>query len=297
MVLVPHELDNGVFRFPPAPSAGIAELLDAYGSNNWYSAPRISIVAAAPRRALPDGKPGTSARIEMHRFGAIFGNFVTERASKITAGDSSAAARQAAAREPIAFDDLALVRQFRKGDMEAFSLLVAKYQDRIYNMLLRMVSRPADAEELAQEAFLRAMERIGQFGGRSKFYTWLFRIATNLAISRQRRRGRIKFHSLDGPEEYDGRAPRALGAALATRREVGPLTAAVAKETNARVAAALDELDEEFRLVVVLRDIEEMDYAQVAEVMDVPVGTVKSRLHRARGMLRDRLKDLLGDDD
>jgi RNA polymerase sigma-70 factor (ECF subfamily) len=71
----------------------------------------------------------------------------------------------------------------------------------------------------------------------------------------------------------------------------------VTKETNARVAAAIDELDEEFRLVVVLRDIEEMDYAQVAEVMDVPVGTVKSRLHRARRMLRDRLKNLLGDDD
>ncbi|MDP7163320.1 MAG: sigma-70 family RNA polymerase sigma factor [Phycisphaerae bacterium] len=222
---------------------------------------------------------------------------MTERASKITACDSSAAARQVAAREPIAFDDLALVRQFRKGDMEAFSLLVAKYQDRIYNMLLRMVARPADAEELAQEAFLRAMERISQFGGRSKFYTWLFRIATNLAISRQRRRGRIKFHSLDGPEEYDGRGPRALGTAQAARREASPLTAAVTKETNARVAAAIDELDEEFRLVVVLRDIEEMDYAQVAEVMDVPVGTVKSRLHRARRMLRDRLKNLLGDDD
>ena len=101
----------------------------------------------------------------------------------------------------IAFDVLTLVKRFRQGDMESFAVLVAKYQDRIYNMLLRMCGRAADAEELAQEAFLRAMERIGQFHGKSKFYTWLFRIAANLASSHRRRSGRIKFHSLSGPED------------------------------------------------------------------------------------------------
>ena len=113
-------------------------------------------------------------------------------------------------RKPIAFDDLTLVQRFRQGDMESFSLLVAKYQDRIYNMLLRMCGKPADAEELAQETFLRAMERIGQFQGRSKFYTWLFRIAANLAISHKQRGERIKFHSLSGPEDGDSSAGDAI---------------------------------------------------------------------------------------
>jgi len=197
--------------------------------------------------------------------------------------------------KPIAFDDLTLVKRFRQGDMESFSLLVAKYQDRIYNMLLRMCGRAADAEELAQEAFLRAMERIGQFHGRSKFYTWLFRIAANLAISHRRRGGRIKFHSLSGPEDGDTSAADALTSPLASRRQIGPAEAVETVETNEYVMDALGQLDEEFRLVIVLRDIEEMDYAQVADVMNVPVGTVKSRLHRARAMLRDRLRGLLDD--
>ncbi len=196
---------------------------------------------------------------------------------------------------PVAFDDLTLVQRFRQGDMESFSLLVAKYQDRIYNMLLRMCGEPADAEELAQETFLRAMERIGQFQGRSKFYTWLFRIAANLAISHKRRGERIKFHSLSGPEDGDSSAGDAITSPLAAKRQSGPQETAVAAETHQRVMDALGELDDEFRLVIVLRDIEEMDYAQVADVMNVPMGTVKSRLHRARMMVRDRLKDLLDD--
>jgi len=225
----------------------------------------------------------------------FFGNLVTYRASNILAGQGGAAARRQASAKPIAFDDVALVQQFRKGDMESFSLLVAKYQDRIYNMLFRMCGRPADAEELAQDTFLRAMERIGQFRGRSKFYTWMFRIAANLAISRRRRDGRIRFHSLSGTDEYDD-GGSALTASTAARPEPGPRAAAIAAETNERVMAALDELDEEFRVVVVLRDIEEMDYAQVADVLDVPVGTVKSRLHRARCILKDKLKGLMNGD-
>ncbi len=140
------------------------------------------------------------------------------------------------------------------------------------------------------------MERIGQFHGRSKFYTWLFRIAANLAITRNRRQnGRIKFHSLSGPEEGDSSSGEALTSAMASRRQAGPQEAAVTAETNDRVMAALCGLDDEFRLVIILRDIEEMDYEQVADVMNVPVGTVKSRLHRARAMLRDRLRGLLDD--
>ena len=219
---------------------------------------------------------------------------MTKRTSNSVDGDRGAKGGPDG-RKPIAFDDLTLVQRFRQGDIESFSLLVEKYQDRIYNMLLRMCGRPADAEELAQEAFLRAMERIGQFHGRSKFYTWLFRIAANLAISHRRRGGRIKFHSLTGPEDGDSSGSDALTSGLAAKRQGGPQAAAVAAETSEYVMEALGELDDEFRLVVVLRDIEEMDYAQVADVMNVPVGTVKSRLHRARALLRDRLRGLLDD--
>ena len=227
----------------------------------------------------------------------FLGTLVVKKASNSMEGRRGAkgAAGGPDGRKPIAFDDLTLVKRFRQGDMESFSLLVAKYQDRIYNMLLRMCGRAADAEELAQEAFLRAMERIGQFHGRSKFYTWLFRIAANLAITHRRRGGRIKFHSLSGPEDGDSSGADALTSPLASRRQIGPAEAAEAVETNECVMDALGQLDDEFRLVIVLRDIEEMDYAQVADVMNVPVGTVKSRLHRARAMLRDRLKGLLDD--
>lgn len=177
--------------------------------------------------------------------------------------------------------------------MHAFGLLVAKYQDRIYNMVFRMCASRADAEELAQEAFLRAMERIEQFRGQSRFYTWLFRIAANLTISHRRRSRRVKFRSLTHSEEYDGTQAEDLTAVVAQQRSPGPVTAAVTAEINDRVDQAIDELDDDFRIVVVLRDIEELDYAEIAGVLDLPIGTVKSRLHRARCMLRDKLADLM----
>lgn len=194
--------------------------------------------------------------------------------------------------EPIAFEDAALVQRFKRGDVESFGLLVAKYQDRVYNLVLRICGRPSIAEELAQEAFLKAMEKLSQFRGKSKFYTWLFRIAANLAISYRRRSGRIQFHSLS-PCPEQGNDQRQVTASMAGRREISPPAAAMAAETNAQIAAALEELDDEFRMVLVLRDMEDMDYAQIGEVLDVPVGTVKSRLHRGRTMLREKLTGLL----
>ena len=216
---------------------------------------------------------------------------MSEHASNIMAGGRSAGSGGPRS-GTIAFEDAALVEQSRQGDMQAFGAFVAKYQDRIFNMVFRMCGRRADAEELAQEAFLKALERIGQFRGQSQFYTWLFRIAANLTISHRRRGGRVRFQSLTGPEEFEQSQADALTAAMARRRESAPEAAAMAAETNRRVMDALEELDDDFRLVVVLCDIEEMDYAQIAQVLAVPVGTVKSRLHRARCILRDKLADL-----
>jgi len=219
---------------------------------------------------------------------------VTEGASNILAGSERSGGVEAAAPVTLAFEDAALVQRCRKGDMQAFGLLVAKYQDRLFNMIFRMCGRRADAEELAQEAFLKALENLPNFRGQSRFYTWLFRIAANLAISHRRRGGRVAFHSLTQPDDYDGTQAEALTAAAAERRTPGPPAAAMSAETADRVTRALDELDDEFRLVVILRDIEDMDYAEAAEVLGVPVGTVKSRLHRARRMLQEKLKDLVG---
>lgn len=178
--------------------------------------------------------------------------------------------------------------------MQAFGSLVAKYQDRVFHMVFRMCGRRAEAEELAQEAFLKALEKIEQFRSQSRFYTWLFRIAANLTISHRRRCGRIQFEPLDGPTDFGDTQAAALTSALASRREAAPEAAAMATETHSRLTRALDELDDEYRLVVLLRDVEDMDYEQIGEVLGLPVGTVKSRLHRARCVLKDKLADLVG---
>jgi RNA polymerase sigma-70 factor (ECF subfamily) len=217
---------------------------------------------------------------------------VNDQASNLSTAQHSAAGREAPAAGAISFEDASLVERSRKGDMQAFGSLVAKYQERVLNVVFRLCGRRAEAEELAQEAFLKAMERLSDFRGNSGFYTWLFRIAVNLTVSHRRRAGRIGFRSLTGGEESDASAGDSLTSGLAERREPLPDVAAQNAERKERVFAALDELEEEFRVVVVLRDIEDMDYGQIAKVLELPPGTVKSRLHRARGLLKDKLADL-----
>ncbi len=216
---------------------------------------------------------------------------MTEPASNILEGGP--AANEAGAKPTIVFSDADLVRRTREGDMQAYGTLVAKYQDRILNLLLRMTGRRADAEELAQETFLKALERIGQFRGKSQFYTWLFRIAANLAISHRRRGGRVKFRTLSGYDDFDQTQADILTAEVSRKRSPDPQSSALSGELRRRVLDALEELEEEFRLVVLLRDMEDMDYAGIAGILAVPVGTVKSRLHRARCMLKEKLADLM----
>ena len=223
----------------------------------------------------------------------FFGNDVNRKASNILAAKKAATDAEVGAGRAIVFEDAALVERSRKGDMQAFGVLVAKYQDRVFNLIYRMCHRREDAEELAQEAFLKALEKLSQFRGQSQFYTWLFRIAANLVISHRRRGGRIKFQSLTGPDELGQIQAEALTAKAAAARDPAPPVAAMSAETQDRVAQALEELDNEMRLAVILRDIEAMDYAEMSQVLGVPVGTVKSRLHRARCALREKLADLV----
>ncbi|GAG20275.1 unnamed protein product, partial [marine sediment metagenome] len=163
--------------------------------------------------------------------------------------DESDGRPAAAARESLVFEDAELVDRTRKGDMSAFGTLVAKYQDRIFNMVLRMCPQRVEAEDLTQEAFLRALERIEQFRGHSKFYTWLFRIAANLTLSHRRRAGRVRFQSMTDSDDGGSTQADHLTASLAGRREAGPENAAMSAETTRAVVAAIEELDDEFRLV------------------------------------------------
>jgi RNA polymerase sigma-70 factor (ECF subfamily) len=227
----------------------------------------------------------------------ISGNRVNDQASNAVASKGSSNG-SGEGKQTIAFAEAALVRRCQQGETEAFAELVERYQDRIYNLIFRMCGRRADADELAQETFLRAFERIGQFRGNSRFYTWLFRIAANLTLSHRRRGSKVKFLSLDGSgdrpgEDQDASRADVMTADLSKRRTVSPEASIMGEETHHRVMDALGELDEEFRAPVILRDIEGLDYNQIAEVLELPVGTIKSRLHRGRFALKEKLADLV----
>ena len=191
-------------------------------------------------------------------------------------------------------DDALLVEQVRAGDMSAFSRLVARYQDRIVNTCWRISGNLDDAQDLAQEAFLHALESIGSFQQRAGFYTWLFRIAVNLALSHRRKSARVvklSLHGSDGHLRSDHQAARLVG--RVTREGDDPSARLMSCEAARLVAEGIEQLDDESRAVIVLRDIEGFDYQQIAEMLDLPLGTVKSRLYRARMELRERLGPVL----
>lgn len=196
----------------------------------------------------------------------------------------------------IAIEDVALVEQTQQGDMAAFARLVTKYQDRVFNTCWRLCGSVEDARDLAQDAFLKALEAIDAFRGRAGFYTWLFRIAVNVSLSHRRKMRhavRLSLHDEDGSRVIESQASGLLrrGAAVHDR---DPAKEVEARESHRIVLRALDELDEEHRVVLVLRDVEGFDYQEIAEILDVAGGTVKSRLHRARMALRERLEPILG---
>jgi RNA polymerase sigma-70 factor (ECF subfamily) len=192
------------------------------------------------------------------------------------------------------FKDADLLRRSQAGDMSAFGELVGRYQDRVFNAVFRMCGNRHDAEELCQEVFVKTLEHLGQFRQDSRFYTWVYRIAMNLTISRRRRGRRVKFHSLDaasgGPDGEEEYRPRDL---LTDAKSASPEEQAARSDSHEKVLAALAGLESEFRAVVVLRDIEGLNYEEIAEVLRIPNGTVKSRLYRARCMLQEQLQGLV----
>lgn len=176
-------------------------------------------------------------------------------------------------------DDASLIAATLAGDTAAFGQLVGEYQDRLYNSLLRVLGSAEDAADIVQDAFVQAYTKLDTFRGTSAFYTWLYRIAFNLAMSHARK-GR-KATSLDGLKAIAGDEPMD-GQPTA---ETGVLM----QERAALVHVALAELNLEHRQIIVLREIDGLSYDEIAEILSVPVGTVRSRLFRARLELRELL--------
>lgn len=184
-----------------------------------------------------------------------------------------------------AVDDNQLIEAALAGNSAAFGELVRKYQDRLYNTMTHLTRSSEDARDVVQDAFVKAFVKLESFQRSSGFYTWLYRIAFNTAMSQQRRRRPMQ--SVDGRSDC-GQEVLDPGAGPSDRLEK--------EELALQVRAALEALSDEHRTVLVLRDIDGCDYAAMAEMLNVPIGTVRSRLHRARLELRDQLKHVLQTD-
>ncbi len=187
-----------------------------------------------------------------------------------------------------------LISKARSGDRWAYGQIVQLYQDRLYNAMLRMVGEPEEARELTQETFARGLEKIGTFRGEASPYTWLFRIGVNLAITQLRRSQHRRTFSLDGApnpggEELGGDHQASGLVDRLSARDPQPSQIAEKREEQRMVLDALGRLDPEYRAVLVMRDIEGFDYQQMADALAMPLGTLKSRLFRARLALRDEL--------
>jgi RNA polymerase sigma-70 factor (ECF subfamily) len=178
----------------------------------------------------------------------------------------------------------------------AMERLILKYQSRIFNVIIKMCGNPDDAAELTQETFVKVIESIDKFKGRSSFYTWLFRIAVNLTLNYCQRHARIATRSLDAEEtEPDGTAESLLRDFLSDDRAADPAIVAQSRELCDLAMESLLKLEEPQRAVIALRDIEGMNYNEIADVLNIEVGTVRSRLSRARSNLREILESMVNE--
>ena len=177
-------------------------------------------------------------------------------------------------------DDAQLIEQTLRGQTEAFGQLVLKYQDRLFNTVFHVVGHAEDARDIVQEALVQAFLKLDSFEHRSAFYSWLYRIAFNAAVAHWRRRTMVAM-------ERPGEAKTSLAAE-------GPAENLERKERCHQVRQALAQLPVDQRTVLVLREIDGCDYETIAEILELPMGTVRSRLHRGRLQLREVLMTSLG---
>jgi len=189
-----------------------------------------------------------------------------------------------AASTPVELDDQQLVQASKLGDQEAFSQLVLRYQRRIFNLVYRMVQHYEEASEITQDAFLAAWQGLPSFRGDARFATWIYRIAYNCALKQieARKRDKALQTVLQAEQTLDGLDDR--------QREADAGLAA--REQQAVVQEQLSYLPAKYRIVLVLRHLQEMTYEEMAEILAMPVGTIKTHLFRARNLLKERLQAL-----
>ena len=201
--------------------------------------------------------------------------------------------------------DLALITAHKAGDPTALTELLTKYQDRLFAVCLRMIGNQDHAADLLQDAMVRIIAGIHTFNANSKLSTWMIRIAMNACLTELRRRKLRKHASLDAPSggggsggrgggggggEWGGRGT--IGSGLSDPGEHSPLQSVVMEDDRRRLFRALSGLDPEQRAILILRDAQGLDYRRIAEVLDIPEGTVKSRLFRSRFALRQEMERL-----
>jgi RNA polymerase sigma-70 factor (ECF subfamily) len=191
--------------------------------------------------------------------------------------------------------DASLVRAAQAGDYDAFEKLVRKHQHRVYNLAYRSLHDRQAAEDVAQEVFVSIFRYIKKFRGGARFTSWMFRIVVNHCRTRMRYRKRRPDQnnpvSMDASvETEDGSRTRQFADEDPT---ADPERTAAARQELDVVQQALNDLDEDHRMVLILRDIEDLNYAEIADILGLPEGTVKSRIHRARNQLKDRLSKYL----
>ena len=184
--------------------------------------------------------------------------------------------------------DKELVRRVKKGDRHAFELLFSRYQHKILNLISRYLRDREDVEDVAQETFIKAFRALPRFRGESAFYTWLYRIAINTAknhlVARSRRPPGTDI-DVDDAEYMDGTE--------ALRESESPESAFARDELSAEIDLAISQLPEDLRSAVTLREFDGLTYEQIAEIMDCPVGTVRSRIFRAREAIDARIQPFL----
>ena len=188
----------------------------------------------------------------------------------------------------MASEDKELVELAQKGDRAAFSELVRRYRSRVYGTALHIVGNHTDAEDIAQEAFVRAYRAVAKFDGRSELFTWLYRITVNTALNSLRSAGRRKKLVDAGQKRVAHLGGRPESPGLATEN---PERSVLLTERTHRVFAALAELSDSLRVTLVLATVEELTYREISEVLEIPEGTVAWRVNEARKQLRERLAE------
>jgi RNA polymerase sigma-70 factor (ECF subfamily) len=190
---------------------------------------------------------------------------------------------------PVVVDEMVLVKRAREGDLEAYDDLVRRYQERIYATVYHMTANHEDANDLAQEAFIKAFQALKSFKGGSSFYTWVYRIAVNKTINflkQRRNKAQMSLDDLDFNAEHDPDLV-ALISDKTPRREVNLM------ELQEKLNSAMLKLSEPHRLVVTLHDVQGLSHEEIAKIMDCNIGTVRSRLFYARQQLQAYLSDYL----